>query len=130
MTFAAFGGEPTLENGEDDMLKLLNAIAIALLLPIGVPVFAADKPAPGVAPMSVNINTADAQTLAAALDGVGASRAKAIVEYRDSHGPFRSVDDLAQVKGSVNAWSMRTARTSPSSSVAPRVGRAAPHNSS
>jgi len=82
------------------MLKLLNAIVIALLLPIGVPVFAADKPSPAaVAPMSVNINTADAQTLAAALDGVGASRAKAIVEYRDSHGPFRSVDDLAQVKG-------------------------------
>ena len=49
--------------------------------------------------MSVNINTADAQTLAVALDGVGASRAKAIVEYRDAHGPFRSVDDLAQVKG-------------------------------
>lgn len=80
------------------MLKLLNAIAIATLLAIGGPAIAADKPAP-LAPMSVNINTADAQTLAAALDGVGASRAKAIVEYRDSHGPFRSVDDLAQVKG-------------------------------
>jgi competence protein ComEA len=80
------------------MLKLLNAIAIALLLAIGGPAFAADKPAP-LAPMSVNINTADAQTLAAALDGVGASRAKAIVEYREAHGPFRSVDDLAQVKG-------------------------------
>ena len=80
------------------MLKLLNAIAIALLLVIGVPVVAADKAAP-LAPMSVNINTADAQTLAVALDGVGAARAKAIVEYREAHGPFRSVDDLAQVKG-------------------------------
>lgn len=80
------------------MLKLLNAIAIALLLAIGAPAIAADKPAP-LAPMSVNINTADAQTLATALDGVGASRAKAIVEYREAHGPFRSVDDLAQVKG-------------------------------
>ena len=80
------------------MLKLLNAIAIATLLAIGGPAIAADKPAP-LAPMSVNINTADAQTLATALDGVGASRAKAIVEYRDAHGPFRSVDDLAQVKG-------------------------------
>jgi competence protein ComEA len=80
------------------MLKLLNAVAIALLLATGTPAIAADKPAP-LAPMSVNINTADAQTLAAALDGVGASRAKAIVEYREAHGPFRSVDDLAQVKG-------------------------------
>jgi competence protein ComEA len=80
------------------MLKLLNAIAIALLLAIGGPLVAADKAAP-LAPMSVNINTADAQTLAVALDGVGTARAKAIVEYREAHGPFRSVDDLAQVKG-------------------------------
>jgi competence protein ComEA len=80
------------------MLKVLNAFAVAALLAIGAPAIAADKPAP-IAPMSVNINTADAATLAAALDGVGASRARAIVEYRDAHGPFKSVDDLAQVKG-------------------------------
>jgi len=80
------------------MSKLFNSLLIAILLMIGGPVLAADKPAP-IAPMSVNINTADAQTLAVALDGVGAARAKAIVEYREEHGPFRSVDDLAQVKG-------------------------------
>lgn len=80
------------------MTKLLNALVIAILVAIVGPAVATDKPAP-IAPMSVNINTADAQTLAAALDGVGASRAKAIVDYREAHGPFRSVDDLAQVKG-------------------------------
>jgi competence protein ComEA len=80
------------------MSKLFSAFVVALLLAIGVPALAADKPAP-IAPMSVNINTADAQTLAVALDGVGAARAKAIVEYREAHGPFRSVDELAQVKG-------------------------------
>ncbi len=80
------------------MSKLFNAVVIAMLLAIVGPAVAADKPAP-IAPMSVNINTADAQTLAAALDGVGAARAKAIVEYREAHGPFRSVEDLAQVKG-------------------------------
>jgi len=80
------------------MSKLFNSLLIAILLMIGGPVLAADKPTP-IAPMSVNINTADAQTLAVALDGVGAARAKAIVEYREEHGPFRSVDDLAQVKG-------------------------------
>jgi competence protein ComEA len=98
LILAAPGGEPTLGDRRNDMLKLLNAIAIALLLAIGVPVAAADKPAP-LAPMTVNINTADASTLATALDGVGAARAKAIVEYREAHGPFKSVDDLAQVKG-------------------------------
>ena len=47
----------------------------------------------------VNINTADAETIAAELNGVGLSKAKAIVEYRTKHGPFRSVDDLSLVKG-------------------------------
>jgi competence protein ComEA len=79
-------------------MNLLKACAIAMLLAIGGSAMAADKPAP-IAPMTVNINTASAETLAAALDGVGASRAKAIVDYRSAHGPFRSVDDLAQVKG-------------------------------
>lgn len=77
---------------------MLNAVLFACVVAICAPGFAADKPAP-ITPMTVNINTADAATLAAALDGVGAARAKAIVEYREAHGPFRSVDDLAQVKG-------------------------------
>jgi competence protein ComEA len=47
----------------------------------------------------VNINTADAETISAELNGIGLSKAKAIVEYRKKHGPFRSVDDLSLVKG-------------------------------
>lgn len=47
----------------------------------------------------VDVNSADAETLSAELQGVGISRARAIVEYRNTHGPFRSVDDLALVKG-------------------------------
>ena len=47
----------------------------------------------------VNINTADAKTLARELTGVGLSRAQAIVDYRQKNGPFRSADDLANVKG-------------------------------
>jgi competence protein ComEA len=46
----------------------------------------------------VDINSADASTLAKELNGVGPSRAKAIVAYRNEHGPFKSVDDLALVK--------------------------------
>ncbi|MGA7799520.1 MAG: ComEA family DNA-binding protein [Gammaproteobacteria bacterium] len=48
---------------------------------------------------AVNINTADAQTLAGALVGVGPDKAAAIVSYRDANGPFRQVGDLAKVKG-------------------------------
>ena len=47
----------------------------------------------------VNVNTADAATIAAELKGVGLSKAKAIVEYRKKHGPFRSAEDLTLVKG-------------------------------
>ena len=46
----------------------------------------------------VDINTADASTLAKELNGVGPARAQAIVAYRTEHGPFKSVDDLRLVK--------------------------------
>ena len=48
---------------------------------------------------AVNINTADAASLASGLNGVGEAKAIAIVEYRQQNGPFKSVDDLAFVKG-------------------------------
>ena len=47
----------------------------------------------------VNINTADAETISRSLQGVGLSKARAIVEYRQKHGPFKSADDLSLVKG-------------------------------
>lgn len=47
----------------------------------------------------VNINTADAATLARALHNVGQAKAEAIVAYRDENGPFRSAEQLAMVKG-------------------------------
>lgn len=47
----------------------------------------------------VDINTASAEQLAAALSGVGQVRAEAIVQYREEHGPFTSVEQLLQVQG-------------------------------
>jgi competence protein ComEA len=47
----------------------------------------------------VNINTADATTLAKSLSGVGPAKARAIVSYREKNGPFKSVDQLAMVEG-------------------------------
>ena len=47
----------------------------------------------------VNLNSADAATLAHELKGIGSSKAQAIVDYRQKHGAFRSIDELAQVKG-------------------------------
>lgn len=48
---------------------------------------------------SVDINSADAGTLARELQGIGAARAQAIVEYRERNGRFNSVDELLKVKG-------------------------------
>ncbi|MEM9256105.1 MAG: ComEA family DNA-binding protein [Pseudomonadota bacterium] len=48
---------------------------------------------------TVNINSADASTLAEQLKGVGQSRAEAIVRYRDTYGPFASTEELLEVKG-------------------------------
>jgi len=47
----------------------------------------------------VDVNTADAETISAELKGIGMTKAKAIVEYREKHGPFRTADDLTLVKG-------------------------------
>lgn len=55
--------------------------------------------APRVFAEPVNINTADAASLARELVGIGETRARAIVEYRTQNGPFRSIEELALVKG-------------------------------
>jgi competence protein ComEA len=47
----------------------------------------------------VNVNTADASSLAKELDGIGPSKAQAIVEYRQKNGPFRGPEDLLKVQG-------------------------------
>ncbi len=47
----------------------------------------------------VNLNSADAATLAKELDGIGPAKAQAIVEFRQKNGPFRSPEDLLKVDG-------------------------------
>lgn len=51
------------------------------------------------APETVNVNRADAATIAEVLKGVGLSRAQAIVEYREQNGEFRDAYELANIKG-------------------------------
>jgi competence protein ComEA len=54
---------------------------------------------PVYAVQTININTADAAQLASALSGVGEKKAKMLVAWRTEHGLFKSLDDVAQVKG-------------------------------
>lgn len=46
----------------------------------------------------IDINTADLTTLET-LPGVGPKRAAEMIQYRVSHGPFRSVSDLSHIRG-------------------------------
>jgi len=52
---------------------------------------------------AVNINAADAKTLAKELTGVGPAKAEAIIKYRQEKGPFKSAEDLKKVDGVGNA---------------------------
>ena len=47
----------------------------------------------------VNINTASASEIAEALNGIGLSKAQAIVEYREAYGGFSRADEIVFVRG-------------------------------
>ena len=68
-------------------------LATAAALGLWSLAFAAEPTAP------VDVNTASAEVLAEAIDGVGPKRAQAIVQYREQYGAFSSVDQLAEVRG-------------------------------
>ena len=70
-----------------------TAVALQSLLLAALfagPAFAADK---------VDINTADAQTIDRVLHNIGPAKAEAIVAHRDANGPYKSLEQLASVKG-------------------------------
>lgn len=54
---------------------------------------------PCVLAETVNINTADAKTLASSLIGIGPKKAQAIVDYRKQNGNFKTINDLQKVRG-------------------------------
>ena len=73
-------------------LRRVATIAVVALIAYSVPAHAA-------ADEQVNVNTADASTIARALSGVGVTKAKAIVRYREENGRFDTPMDLTKVKG-------------------------------
>jgi competence protein ComEA len=85
---------------------LVLVLFYATAMPAALAAEPAAAPAQKTAPVQkaalaakVNINTASADDLAELLTGIGASKAAAIVAYREEHGPFKAVEDLANVKG-------------------------------
>ena len=80
---------------------VLAFVALPWLAPwpaVGAPPSPTENPAPMAAGAPVNINTADVKELMK-LEGVGRRVAEKIVEYRDSHGPFKKPEELRKVEG-------------------------------
>jgi competence protein ComEA len=48
---------------------------------------------------TIDINTADAKTIDRVLVNIGPSKAEAIVAHREANGPYKSLEQLAKVKG-------------------------------
>ncbi len=71
-------------------MKMLRSLLLLICLTLPMSVFAE---------ISVNINTADRDTLVSMLNGVGEKKADAIIAYREENGPFNSIEELTNVNG-------------------------------
>lgn len=92
-------------------LAAAPAVILAAVCAFSLPFFGREVPlgslpplvtAPGTARAPaehpVDLNTADLSLLMT-LPEIGETRAAAIIAYREAHGPFQSVDELAAVEG-------------------------------
>ncbi len=85
--------------------QILKPIGLALMLAFAAGAVAAPaapnqaRQLPRPAAESVNINTADAETIADVLVGIGPAKAEAIINHRKTHGPFKSLEQLGDVDG-------------------------------
>jgi competence protein ComEA len=85
------------------LLNLATSVIFSVLMAVSLSSFGQEtsvSPGPlSVEIEQVNINHADASTIARVLDGVGLSRAEAIVNFREEYGNFVDAEDLLLVRG-------------------------------
>ncbi|WP_236170024.1 ComEA family DNA-binding protein [Pseudomonas parasichuanensis] len=84
---------------------IIPYLLVSLLASASLPLNAAESHASPVIAASaevsskLDLNTADAASLQSTMMGIGKAKAQAIVDYREAHGAFTSVDELLEVKG-------------------------------
>jgi len=79
----------SLQNENDNTIDMINNFGAET---------EGSQPVVGIEKGSVNINTADIKQLEK-LPRIGPAMATRIIEYRNSQGPFKSLDELIKVKG-------------------------------
>lgn len=79
---------------------------IVILFFILTPIRGSAMPTPSSFPLSegslkekINLNQANAKSLIHIVPGIGKKRAAAIIQYREEHGSFKSIEELAYVRG-------------------------------
>lgn len=92
---AASGWSRPMELG---LAFLLGCVALGLGQQVWLRAGVSSQPAIMLTLPPIDVNAADEATLAQ-VPGLGAQRAKRIIEYRQRHGHFRALDELDQVEG-------------------------------
>src|SRR5262245_51556764 len=81
----------------------MKVTVLALVLALSMPVVSNSLHATSsLNPSSttkIDLNKADVSVLSKSIKGIGKKRAEAIVRYRTEHGRFKSLEELAQVRG-------------------------------
>lgn len=87
------------------MKATMFAVVLSCVI-VSLPTYSFAQDAPVLAETAValpinkiNLNQADATALTGSFKGIGRKRAEAIVSYREAHEGFKSVADLASVRG-------------------------------
>ncbi len=83
------------------MKTLIKIFFISLLMISATSTFAKKPSSAAVLQVmeKVSLNNGSAEALSSVLKGIGLKRAMAIVSYRKDHGPFKAIEELANVKG-------------------------------
>ncbi len=103
------------------MKKIITTITLLSLMAVGSTCIAANHHAKqhhahhvttAQNTQTININTADVEALST-LKGIGAKKAAAIVAYREQQGKFKTLNQLAKVKGIGNKMIERVLKNNP-----------------
>ncbi len=82
------------------MKKFIFVLYLLLSLPLVNTAFAeTSTTSAAIQPVAININVADADSIADALKGIGMKKAEAIVAFREANGPFMTLNEITLVKG-------------------------------